>query len=270
VAYGYEAKSHYYLNKSLYIHSPQPELGAAENLLYMIRPDNSYTKTEAEILDLSLVLHAEHGGGNNSAFVTHVVSSTGTDTYSAIAAAVGSLKGPRHGGANIKVIEMMKDLKNNIKDWNDEAEIKAYLFKILKKEAFDKSGLIYGIGHAIYSISDPRALLLKVKAGDLAKEKGRYEEYKLYELVEKLSIQVLNEYRNDTTPICANVDYYSGFVYNMLNIPSELYTPIFAVARIVGWCAHRIEELISAQKIIRPAYKSVAERKSYKPINDRD
>jgi len=270
VAYGYQAKSHYYHNNSLYIHSPKAELGAAENILYMIRPDNSYTQTEAEILDLSLVLHAEHGGGNNSAFVTHVVSSTGTDTYSAIAAAVGSLKGPKHGGANIKVIQMMKDLERNIKNWDNKVEIKAYLFKLLRKEAFDKSGLIYGIGHAIYTISDPRALLLKEKAAELAKEKDRFDEYKLYELVEELSKEALSEFRNLNSPVCANVDFYSGFVYDMLNIPWELYTPIFAVARIVGWCAHRIEELIGPQKIIRPAYKSVAERKPYTPIRERD
>jgi citrate synthase len=269
VAYGYQAKSHYYGHSSLYLHSPKPELSTAENLLYMIRPDNNYTKTEAEILDLSLVIHAEHGGGNNSAFVTHVVTSTGTDTYSAIAAAIGALKGPRHGGANMKVMDMMADIKEHLSDWNDRVALKEYLLKILRKEAYDNSGLIYGLGHAVYTLSDPRALLLKEKALELAKEKGRLDEFNLYKLVEEVGSEAFQEYKNISFPISANVDFYSGFVYNMLNIPEELYTPIFAVARIVGWCAHRIEEIVSAQKIIRPAYKNVSETKSYIPVKKR-
>lgn len=267
IAYGYQAKAHYYHNQSLIIHSPKPELGTAENLLHMIRPDNSYTKTEAEILDLALVIHAEHGGGNNSAFATHVVSSTGTDTYSAIAAAVGSLKGPKHGGANLKVIEMMDDIKVNLKDWSNRNEIRDYLIKILEKNAFDGAGLIYGMGHAIYTISDPRATLLKNKALELAEEKGRIEEFNLYKSIEDISIEIFRELRK--TPIAANVDFYSGFVYDMLNIPCELYTPIFAAARVAGWCAHRIEQVASETKIIRPAYRNVKDIENYIYINNR-
>lgn len=267
VAYGYQAKVHYFDKKSLFIHTPQPELSTAENILYMIRPDNKYTQTEAELLDLALVIHAEHGGGNNSAFATHVVSSTGTDTYSAIATAVGSLKGPKHGGANIKVMDMIQNMKENISDWEDRDEIKKYLIKILEKEAFDRSGLIYGIGHAIYTISDPRAKLLKQRALDLAIEKGREKEFNFYKNIEELSIELFCELRH--SPICANVDFYSGFVYDMLNIPCELFTPIFAAARISGWCAHRIEQLVSEQRIIRPAYKSVKEREEYISLAER-
>jgi len=269
VAYGYHAKAHYHDGKSLYIHSPQPELSTAENLLYMIRPDSKYTRLEAETLDLALVLHAEHGGGNNSTFVTHVVSSSGTDTYSAISAAIGSLKGPKHGGANNKVMEMMDDIKAHIKDWNDEDEIAAYLEKILNKEAYDRSGLIYGIGHAVYTLSDPRAILLKKKAEVLSKEKGMESEYKLYTLIEKLAPSVFYEVKKINKVMCANVDFYSGFVYEMLNIPRELFTPIFAVARVAGWCAHRIEELINGGRIIRPAYKSVIGRKPYVSMDKR-
>ncbi|MFA9398916.1 MAG: citrate/2-methylcitrate synthase [Clostridiaceae bacterium] len=267
IAYGYQAKSHYYNGKSLYIHSPQSDLSTAENILFMIRPDNKFTKHEAEILDLSLVIHAEHGGGNNSAFSTHVVSSTGTDTYSAISAAVGSLKGPKHGGANIKVIDMMDNIKENIKDTTDEKELESYLIKILDKEAYDGSGLIYGIGHAIYTISDPRAVLLKEKAETLAIEKGRLEEFNLYKNIEKISSKLFEERKG--IKISANVDFYSGFVYDMLNIPRELYTPIFATSRIVGWCAHRIEQLVSEPKIIRPAYKSVVKYKEYNDLKER-
>lgn len=267
IAYGYQAKAHYYDNKSLFIHSPRPDLGTAENLLYMIRPDNFFTKTEAETLDLSLVIHAEHGGGNNSAFATHVVSSTGTDTYSAIAAAVGSLKGPKHGGANIKVMEMMEDIRENVKDWNNKNEIRDYLMKILQKRAFDGSGLIYGIGHAIYTLSDPRATLLKKKAEQLAKEKERLEEFDLYKNIEEVSIKIFKDVRG--IDVAANVDFYSGFVYDMLNIPCELYTPIFAVARVAGWCAHRIEQVASEPKIIRPAYKNVMDDRKYIPIDQR-
>lgn len=254
IAYGYQAKARYYDGKSLFIHSPVSSLSTAENILHMTRADNKYTRTEAETLDLSLVIHAEHGGGNNSTFATRVVSSAGTDTYSAIATAVGSLKGPKHGGANKKVMEMMDNIKENIKNWNDMPEIEGYLRKILKKEAYDGSGLIYGMGHAIYTLSDPRAVLLKDKAQELAEEKNRMEEFKLYENIERITKDIFAE---SNRVVSANVDFYSGFVYNMLNIPEELYTPIFAAARVAGWCAHRIEQLTSEPKIIRPAYQIV-------------
>jgi len=268
-AYGYQAKRHYHDKKSLYIHSPRPELSTAENILYMIRPDRKYTKTEAETLDLALVIHAEHGGGNNSTFVSHVVSSTGTDTYSAIAAAIGSLKGPLHGGANAKVLQMMDDIKANVSNWEDEAEVAKYIGKIIRKEAFDGSGLVYGLGHAVYTLSDPRAVLLKKKAAELAAEKGMTKEFNLYCLIEKLTPGVFNEIKKSDKVICANVDFYSGFVYNMLNIPQELHTPIFAIARIPGWCAHRIEEIVSGCRIIRPAYKNVIENKEYTKLSER-
>ena len=268
VAYGYQAKAHYYDYKSLYIHSPQPTLSTAENILYMIRPDNSYTAKEAELLDLAMVLHAEHGGGNNSAFATHVVSSTGTDTYSAIAAAVGSLKGPKHGGANIKVMEMIDYIKGNLKKWDDLNALKDLLNKILSKEAFDGSGLIFGMGHAIYTKSDPRASLLREKAKELAIDKDRMDEYNLYRNIEKISIEIFREKQN--RDIAANVDFYSGFVYDMLNIPRELYTPLFAAARVPGWCAHRIEQLVSEPKIIRPAYKSVTDKVDYVGLDERE
>ena len=267
--YGYQTLSHYHENKSLFIHSPHPELSTAENILHMLRPDSSYTKLEASLLDLLLVLHAEHGGGNNSSFTTHVVTSSGTDTYSVIAAALGSLKGPRHGGANIKVVRMFEDIKREIKDWNDEQELEEYLKKLLKKEAFDRSGLIYGIGHAVYSISDPRAVLLKDYAARLAKEKGLEDEFNLYAKVEKLAPEVIGKVRKMYKGVSANVDFYSGFVYQMLNIPPELYTPLFAISRIVGWSAHRIEEIVNAGKIIRPAYKSVSPRREYTPLASR-
>ena len=269
MAYGYQAKSHYHGNNSLFIHMPKKELGTAENILHMIRPDNKYSKTEAELLDLALVLHAEHGGGNNSSFATRVVSSTGTDTYSAIAAAVGSLKGPKHGGANVKVMAMIDDIKINVSDWNDKDELERYLVRILKKEVGDKSGLIYGMGHAVYTLSDPRAILLKEKALTLAKETNREKEYNLYTNIESLSPKVFFDIKGSGKDISANVDFYSGFVYSMLNIPPELYTPIFAVSRIVGWCAHRIEELVSIQRIIRPAYKSVVTGAKYINISER-
>ncbi|MCG0278684.1 MAG: citrate/2-methylcitrate synthase [Thermanaeromonas sp.] len=268
-AYGYQAKCHYYDNKSLYIHLPQKELGTAENFLHMIRPDNQYTRLEAELLDLALVLHAEHGGGNNSTFTVHVVASTGTDIYSVIAAAVGSLKGPKHGGANIKVMEMMEDIKENVKDWKDEDEVKHYLTKILRKEAFDKKGLIYGLGHAVYTLSDPRAVLLKEKAAELAKAKNMEEEFNLYLTIEKVAPEVFAAEKQVDKVIAPNVDFYSGFVYKMLNIPVELYTPIFAIARISGWCAHLIEELVSGGRIIRPAYKNVMPKRSYVPLDQR-
>ena len=268
-AYAYQALSHYFLNNSLYIHIPQANLSTAENILYMIRPDSKYTRSEAELLDLALVLHAEHGGGNNSTFTTHVVTSSGTDTYSAISAAIGSLKGPKHGGANIKVMEMMEDIEANIKDWEDEEEVAAYITKILRKEAYDGSGFIYGMGHAVYTLSDPRAVLLKQKAELLAAEKGMEKEYNLYKTIEKLAPGIFAKERNNGKVICANVDFYSGFVYKMLGIPQELYTAIFAIARIAGWCAHRIEELINGGRIIRPAYKSVAKKKEYCSLSER-
>ncbi|MFA6808585.1 MAG: citrate/2-methylcitrate synthase [Eubacteriales bacterium] len=261
--YGYQAISHYYGNKSLYIHSPQPNLSTAENILYMLRPDSKYTELEARLLDLALVLHAEHGGGNNSSFITHVATSTGTDTYSVMAAALGSLKGPRHGGANLKVMQMMDDMKKNLRDWNDDGEIENYLNKLLKKEAFDHAGLIYGIGHAIYSISDPRAVMLKDYAAKLAKEKGLEDEFNLYLDIERLAPDVIAKHNNMHKVISANVDFYSGFVYKMLGIPLEMYTPIFAISRISGWSAHRIEEIVNSGKIIRPAYKSVVKRRNY-------
>ncbi len=270
IAYGYQSKLHYYEDKSLFIHMPNDELDTAENFLYMIRPDNGYSELEAEILDLSLILHAEHGGGNNSAFVTHVVSSTNTDTYSAISAAIGSLKGDKHGGANIKVVKMVEDIKANVKDWTDERQVKEYLAKIVRKEAFDRTGLVYGMGHAVYTLSDPRAVLLKAKAEELAKEKQREDEFHLYHLIEKLTPMVLSEKNNRETIMPANVDLYSGFVYQMLNIPEELYTPIFAMARISGWCAHRLEEIVSSDKIIRPAYINVAPHTAYTPLHNRN
>jgi citrate synthase len=268
-AYGYQAKSHYHLGKSLYIHKPRKDLSTAENLLHLIRPDSKYTATEARVLDLCLVLHAEHSGGNNSAFALHVVSSSDTDTYSAVAAGVGSLKGPKHGGANIKVIEMMEDIKANVRNWGDEQEVKSYLARILKGEAGDRSGLIYGVGHAVYTLSDPRAVLLKGQAEELAEEKNRKDEFKLYACVEKLAPTVFREVTGSDKAISANVDLYSGFVYSLLNIPLDLYTPIFAIARIAGWSAHRLEELISGGRIIRPAYKNVSPLRDYTPLQER-
>ncbi len=267
--YGYQAYDHYYNENSLIIHTPQPELSTAENILYMLRPDSKYTELEARILDLALVLHAEHGGGNNSTFTTHVVSSSGTDTYSVIAAALGSLKGPKHGGANKKVVQMFEDMKVNIKDWEDEEEVSRYLRALLHKEVFDKSGLIYGMGHAVYSLSDPRANIFKKFVKNLSEEKGLTKEYGLYSKVEKLAPKVIAEERKTYKGVSANIDFYSGFVYSMLGLPLQLYTPIFAIARISGWCAHRIEELINTDKIIRPAYMNVAERKRYVDLMDR-
>ncbi|ACV62824.1 Citrate (Si)-synthase [Desulfofarcimen acetoxidans DSM 771] len=261
--YAYQALSHYHSDKSLYIHPPRLDLSTAENILHMIRPDSKFTKLEAKLLDLALVLHAEHGGGNNSTFATHLVTSSGTDTYSTIAAALGSLKGPRHGGANIKVVQMFEDMKRNVNDWYDEDEIENYLIKVLNKQAFDKSGLIYGIGHAVYSISDPRAVILKEHVAQLAEETGLEDEYSLYMKVEKLAPKVIGESRKIYKGVSTNIDFYSGFVYRMLNIPPEMYTPIFAISRITGWSAHRIEEIVNAGKIIRPAYKCVARRREY-------
>ncbi|EJX03563.1 citrate (Si)-synthase [gut metagenome] len=267
--YGYQAYNHYIRGKSLYIHNPKNELSTAENILRMLRPDKKYTDLEAKILDQALILHMEHGGGNNSTFTTHVVSSSGTDTYSTVAAALGSLKGPKHGGANIKVVSMFQDLKNHVKDWTDEDEVRDYLRKLLHKEAFDRRGLIYGMGHAIYSVSDPRAEVLKGFVESLAKEKGRMKDYNLYAMIERLAPEVIAEERKIYKGVSANVDFYSGFVYSMLDLPLELYTPMFAVARIVGWSAHRMEELINTDKIIRPAYKNVLEPLAYIPLSER-
>ena len=254
---------------SFFIHEPRPELSTAQNILHMLRIDSKYTELEARILDIALILHAEHGGGNNSTFTTRVVSSSGTDTYSAIAAALGSLKGPKHGGANIKVVQMMENIKENIKDWTDEEEITAYLAAILNKEAFDRSGLIYGMGHAVYSLSDPRAEIFKRFVKKLSDEKGMQKEYTLYSNVERLAPHVIEHARKMYKGVSANIDFYSGFVYNMLGLPLELYTPIFAMARISGWSAHRIEELVNAGKIIRPSYKCVQPRRDYKPLSER-
>lgn len=266
--YGYQAYNHYQKGHSLYIHTPPADLSTAEVILYTLRPDKKYTELEAKLLDICLVAQAEHGGGNNSTFTTHVVSSSGTDTYSSVAASLGSLKGPKHGGANKKVVQMFDDIKEHVKDWTDENEVKEYLTKILNKEAFDKSGLIYGIGHAVYSLSDPRTKILKKYVGPLAKEKGKEKEMALYEMVENIAPTLLKEKRN--RPVSANVDFYSGFVYSMLGLPLELYTPIFAIARIAGWSAHRLEELMSTSKIVRPAYKNVASHKEYIPMSERN
>lgn len=267
--YGYQAYAHYHSNQSLYIHPPQPKLSTAENILYMLRPDSKYTELEATLLDLALILHAEHGGGNNSTFTTHLVTSSGTDTYSAIAAALGSLKGPKHGGANLKVVKMFEDMREKIKDWKDDLAICDYLGKLLNKEAFDKAGLIYGIGHAVYSVSDPRAVILKEYAAKLAVAKGVEDEFDFYTRIERLAPQVISKSRKMYKGVSANVDFYSGFVYSLLDLPLEMYTPIFAIARISGWSAHRIEEIVNAGKIIRPAYKSVAQKKDYIPLTAR-
>lgn len=264
-AYNYQTKK----AQSFFIHEPKAEYSTAENILYMLRLDGKFTLLEAKVLDMALVLHAEHGGGNNSTFTTHVVSSSGTDTYSAIAAALGSLKGPKHGGANIKVSAMFEDIKQNIKDWNDDEEITAYLSKILEKQVFDKAGLIYGIGHAIYSESDPRAQIFKTYVESLSAEKGLHKEYALYSKVEEIAPKLIAEKRKMYKGVSANVDFYSGFVYDMLGLPHELFTPIFAIARIAGWSAHRIEEILNAGKIIRPAYKAVQPHRGYIKMQDR-
>ena len=267
--YGYQAYNHYVCGKSLYIHNPKKELSTAENILRMLRPDKKYSHLEAKILDLALILHMEHGGGNNSTFTTHVVSSSGTDTYSAIAAALGSLKGPKHGGANIKVVSMFQDLKKNVKDISDEEEVREYLKKLLHKEAFDKRGLIYGMGHAVYTISDPRELILKSFAEKLAKEKGMEDEFLLHDSVERIAAELIMARRHVIKPVCANVDFYSGLIYTMLGIPEELFTPLFALSRIAGWSAHRLEELVNKEKIIRPAYKYVGHHKEYVEVEER-
>lgn len=267
--YGYQAYNHYVCNDSLYIHRPDAKLSTAENILRLLRPDKKYTALEAHVLDIALMLHMEHGGGNNSSFTTHVVTSSGSDTYSVMAAALCSLKGPKHGGANIKVVEMMNDLKKHVRDTNDEDAVRAYLEKLLNREAFDKKGLIYGMGHAVYSVSDPRAEVFKGFVKELAQEKGRDKDFALYSMIDRLAPQVIAERRRIYKGVSPNVDFYSGFVYSMLDIPLELYTPIFAMARIVGWSAHMMEELTNVDKIIRPAYKSVSDTKPYLSIAER-
>ena len=267
--YAHHAYSHYELDGSMYIHRPDPALSTAENFLRLLRPDMSYTDLEARVLDVALLLHAEHGGGNNSTFTTRVVTSSGSDTYSAIAAALCSLKGARHGGANIMVMRMMEDIKAHVRDWCDEDEVTAYLVRLLNGEAFDRQGLIYGMGHAVYSLSDPREVVFKGFVEMLAHEKGRERDLALYNAIEKNAPRVIAEKRRIYKGVSPNVDFYSGFVYEMLGIPVELYTPIFAVARIAGWSAHRLEELVSANKIIRPAYKSLCRRREYTKIDDR-
>lgn len=268
MVYGYHAYN-YKRGEDLFIYAPKPELSTAENILMMLREDRKYTELEARILDMALVLHMDHGGGNNSTFTTHVVTSSGTDTYSTFAAAMASLKGPKHGGANIKVTSMFEDMKEHLTDWEDEEQICAYLEALLDKKAFDRKGLIYGMGHAVYSISDPRADIFKSFVGQLAKEKGYEKEYALYQKVERLAPKIIGEKRKIYKGVNANIDFYSGLVYRMLNLPKELYTPIFAAARIVGWSAHRLEELKNVDKIIRPAYKSLAPHREYIRMEDR-
>ena len=269
VAYAYHARRHYFKGKDLILRNQNPEYSAAENFLYMLREDGNFTKLEADTLDILLILHAEHGGGNNSSFTVHVVTSSGTDTYSAISAGIGSLKGPLHGGANKSVMAMMKDIKDNVREWEDEEEVKDYLKKILERKAFDGMGVIYGLGHAIYTKSDPRTVILKTKARELAKDKKRMDEFKLYELIEQVGPEVFYDVKKSNKVITANVDFYSGFVYHCLDIPKEMYTPLFAMGRIPGWCAHRIEELISGKKIIRPAYAHVGDFIPYTEIDKR-
>ena len=267
--YGYQAYKHYHDGASLFIHPPKAEYSTAENILHILRPDSQFTPLEAKLLDTALILHMEHGGGNNSTFTTHLVSSSGTDTYSVIAASLGSLKGPKHGGANIKVVRMFEDMKENLSDWSDEEEISRYLRALLHKEAFDHAGLIYGMGHAVYTLSDPREVILKDYAQKLAESKGMLKEYSLYDRVERIGTQLLSHRNHVVKPICANVDFYSGFIYTMLGIPEELFTPIFAISRIAGWSAHRLEELVNRGKIIRPAYKYVGHHRPFVDAKDR-
>lgn len=267
--YGYQAYKHYHDGASLFIHPPVANYSTAENILHILRPDSKFTPLEAKLLDTALILHMEHGGGNNSTFTTHLVSSSGTDTYSAIAAAIGSLKGPKHGGANLKVVKMFADMKQVVKDWEDEEEIERYLTALLHKEAFDKAGLIYGMGHAVYSLSDPRAEVFRGFVEQLSTEKGMEKEFKLYATVERLAPQIISRERKIYKGVSPNVDFYSGFAYSMLNLPMELYTPIFAIARIAGWSAHRLEELAIDGKIMRPAYKNICEHKEYIPMSER-
>ena len=267
--YSYHAYNHYINDESMYIHRPDPRLSTAENILRMLRPDKSYTYLEATVLDLALVLHMEHGGGNNSTFTTRVTTSAGSDTYAVIAAAMSSLKGPKHGGANLKVMEMIEDIKKHVKHPESEKDLKKYLNEILDKKAFDHQGLIYGMGHAVYTISDPRAEVFKSFVEKLAAEKGRQDDYQLYAAIERLAPELILAKRPNATSVCANVDFYSGFVYDMLDIPKELYTALFATARIVGWSTHRIEELVTSNKILRPAYISMCKPKEYVPLEER-
>ena len=269
VAYSHMSKRHYFDHESLIIHQPVPELSTAEAILSLIRPDQKFSRLEAEILDMALVLHAEHGGGNNSTFAVHLVSSADTDTFSAISAGIGSLKGFKHGGANIKVMGMMEDIKMNVSHWDDKASLAAYLKSILRGEAYDGSGLVYGQGHAVYTVSDPRAALLRDKAQALAEEKNLVKEFRLYQLIEEIFPEVFKEEKGSGKDICTNVDFYSGFVYRMLGIPQDMYTSIFAISRVAGWCAHRMEELVSGGRIIRPAYKCVQSRLPYTAIDRR-
>jgi citrate synthase len=272
IAYSYQALRHAYQGKTLSIRHPQARLTTAENFLHLIKGEGFYSRLQADLIDLSLVLHAEHGGGNNSTFTMRVTSSTETDIYSAVTSAIGSLKGPLHGGANLRVLDMMEDIKKNVSNWKDETEVEKYLLKILKKETYDRTGIIYGIGHAVYTISDPRATLLKEKARELAAESGRTDEFELYSMVERITPEVFRKFKGEQTSkvVCINVDFYSGFVYSCIGIPKELYTPLFAMARISGWCAHRIEELtFSAKRIIRPAFKDVYGPKEYIPLEMR-
>ena len=268
--YSYHTYRHYHQGQNLVIRNPKSELSLAENLLQMLHPDGQYTQLEAKVLDIALILHAEHGGGNNSTFTTHVVSSTGTDTYSAIAASLGSLKGPKHGGANLKVLQMFADIKKNVHNWDSDEEIRNYLNRILDHQAFDGAGLIYGMGHAVYTLSDPRCVILKEYAKQLSIEKDLQDEYALYEKVEQIGKECMQQKRRLVKPVCANVDFYSGFVYSMLDFPKELFTPIFAVARISGWSAHRLEEIVSGGKIIRPAYKYVGHHRQYISLESRE
>ena len=268
-AYGYQSYRHRFMDSSLIIHRPKPELSTAENILRLLRPDPTFTDLEAQVLDICLVIHAEHGGGNNSSFTTHVITTTGTDTYSAVAGSLGSLKGPRHGGANHKVQQMIADIKTNVEDVEDDSQIREYLTKILNKQAFDRAGLIYGMGHAIYTLSDPRAQILKEYARRLSEAEGYLKEFELYDRIERIAKEIIPIHRDVQKPVCANVDLYSGFVYSVLKIPVELFTPMFAVSRIAGWSAHRIEELVNKGKIIRPAYKYVGNHREYKTIEER-
>lgn len=269
IAYAYQALAHKFHNEPLFIQPPKANLDVAENFMSMLRPDGRFTPLESELLDLALILHAEHGGGNNSSFTMHVVSSSHTDTYAAFAAAISALKGPLHGAANANVMDMMANIKKNVRDWNDKDEAAAYIEKILRKKAHNRTGLVYGVGHAVYTKSDPRAVILKQKAKQLAKAKGRLDEFNLYETIEKITPGIFQKVKNSAKPVSANVDFYSGFVYDMLGFPKEIYTPIFAMARVVGWSAHRIDELINGRRIIRPAYKSIAEPQKYVPIHRR-
>ena len=267
--FAYQSYMHFKMDDVLIIRTPDPQCSTAENILRMLRPDGKYTELEAKVLDVALVLHAEHGGGNNSTFTTHVVTSSGTDTYSTVAASVASLKGPKHGGANLKVKRMFDDIKEHVSDWEDEDALREYLQKILDKQAFDNAGLIYGIGHAVYTLSDPREVILKEYAKRLSEEKGFVKEFELYDRVERIAKELVSKSRHTLKPICANVDFYSGFVYTMLGIPEQMFTPIFAISRIAGWSAHRLEELVNKGKIIRPAYKYVGHHEEYVDLNDR-